>query len=461
MEAIIPALAILGGALAVAVTLPLSDGVRTNLTRAAAAVGWIGVLGGAIGIYTANLAGLGTLVGTAACAGLAVLPMGMRLAAARDVATAVGGVVPLVAGILAIAVGTQIHGTPSGALLLYAGHWGALGAALVSALIAAALSAGDGWSEAPAAQQPVRRTLGLGLGLAIAALCFGAYLIGAMRGGPEGLQWSVPLVSSGGMVTWQIPPSPQLPQGLWLDAVADVSWLAPLLIAAAVVAVATGVATLFDASKRASVAGWLATGVASLAGVAGLLQARGAAKLPDAGVYRDTATSIMSDVQNARALAQQGQFVATDGVHVTLASIAPELGMLVVATLLAALAVVFAYRRAWPGEAQREPGRAIMSLYARDYAYRAVVLGWLSWLLATLIHWNEFGAVGFGSPAEWSAVGALAVMTGVLLAGWSRSRRRVESVGRQLAPGILAAVLVLGIAAAVVFNAPFGLSIAF
>ncbi|WP_246099072.1 hypothetical protein [Persicimonas caeni] len=456
MNLVIPIIAVIGALLALAVLAPLSERVRSYLGRSAVVLGWLGVLGGAIGIYTEQLAGAGVLLGVAASAGLAILPLGMQLAPARNLAWTLGAALPLVLATLGLTVQVDMAGGNSGLFLLHAGHWGALSAALVSLLVAAGLSSSEGW-----AKDASRKTPGMGVGVVLASLTIAAWMIGSLRGGPEGIAWSVPLASEAGGVTWQIPPSAALPQGLWLEAVAELAWMGPLLIAAAVLGVVTGLATRFKAGRRASALGWFVTGAVALSGVAGLLSSRTGASLPDPAPYRETASTVLGGIQGAPMLIQQGSFVSEGGVFVPLGDIAPELGMLVAAALIALLAGVFSLRVHWPGSAGEGAERTAMGLHARDYALRGVVFGWLAWLLVTLIHWNHFGAVGVGSPAEWSAVGFLALATGVLLLSWSRRNGRSDRIIRELAPGVMFGLLLFGIATGVVFDAPFGLSIAF
>lgn len=456
MNLVIPIIAVVGAILALAVLAPLGKRLRANVGRSAVVLGWLGVLGGAVGIYTEQLAGFGTLVGVAACAGLAILPLGMRLGAARDLTFSLGAVIPLALGVLGLTLQVDIAGGNSGLFLLDAGHWGALSAALVCALVAGGLASSEGWTK-----DLERKTPGMSIGLAIGSLLLGAWVIGSMRGGPEGLSWTVPLASDAGDVTWQIPASATLPQGLWLEAVVEISWMNPLLIAGAVLALVTGLATRLEAGRRASALGWFVSAAVSLAGLLGLVTSRTGLSLPDAAPYQETAGGILSGIEGGQVLVQQGSFVSEGATYVPLGSVVPELLMLGAAVLIGAIAGLFSLRKGWPTDAGEEPRRTTMALHGRDYALRAVVFGWLAWLLVTLIHWNHFGAVGVGSPAEWSGVGFLSIATGVLFLGWTKRQGRVESMVRELAPGLIFALLVVGIAIGVVFDAPLGLSIVF
>lgn len=89
-----------------------------------------------------------------------------------------------------------------------------------------------------------------------------------------------------------------------------------------------------------------------------------------------------------------------------------------------------------------------LALHARDFALRAVLLGWFSWLVLILIHWRQIGAISMASPADWTMVGALLLATSTLLIFWSK-----RSVYFEIIFVVYAAVLGLGI----YFGAPFGL----
>jgi hypothetical protein len=456
MNLVIPIVAIVGALLALLSAAPLSARLREQAVRAGVVIGWLGALAGAAGIYVGEISGLAALLGVAACGGLAVLPIGMRLEGARDFSTPIGALIPLVVGLLGVSVQTTIAGGTSAQLLLYAGHWGTLGAALVAALVAAALASSEGWNGSAKSKTP-----GVSVGLALSALAAGAYALGTLRAGPEGVGWTVPLSTSAGPASWQIQPSAELLGGYGVPVVSELGWMGPLLIAVAVISLGTCLASRFGAGRRATALGWLVSAAASLSGVLGILSHRSAPTLPDASAYQSAARDALADVEGAQALVEQGRFVAEGDLFVPLGAVAPELAMLSIACFLGLVAGLFALRRSWPGAAGTEPHMAATRLYARDFSLRAIMLAWLSWLLVTLIHWTHFGAVGVGSSAEWSAAGMIMAATGVVLLGWSRRNSRVDRIVRELVPGVVFALLVAGMTMSLVFDAPFGLSLVF
>ncbi|AWV89210.1 hypothetical protein [Bradymonas sediminis] len=253
----ISALAVLGSLIALVMLNPkkknAAEGDRT-LLRGAVGIGWLGLLGGALLIYLGVFNTLSALMGTAACAGLAALPMTIDLRKSPSYAVALGAVAPLLIGATALVLKIDIVGEPADAMLLYAGQWAAFCAAMSAALIASAFS----WAS--------RSSAGQG-----------------------------------------------------------------------------------DAASEAR-------------------------------------------AQDARRL----------------------------------------------------------GLHARDFALRAVLLGWLSWLVLILIHWRSIGAISMASPADWTFVGALMLATSALLVLWSKRRAYYEAILL-----IYIAILALGIC----FGAPFGLAI--
>ncbi|MFP4597678.1 MAG: hypothetical protein ACLFVJ_05475 [Persicimonas sp.] len=330
MSVAVPILAVVGALLALVAAAPLARERRRRAAQVAVGVGWIGVLAGVAGFYTGAMSGLATLLGTAACGGLAVLPAGIQLDGARDFAVAAGGIIALVVGASGFFADGPASVDVSQASLLYVAHFGALGAALVCALAGCVLFDAANDSDRP---EPGGGTI-----MAVVALVGAAVLVHLLGGGFEG---------------------------------------------------GTSVSDLL-----------------------------------------------------------------------------PELSLLAAAVALALLAGVYRLRlRA--GEAEGEAGhQSVYLLHGRDYALRAVLLSWLVILLGGLVHWNHFGAIGVGSPAEWNAVGAVLGMTGLVLIGWSRhddasDKTKISALIDTLAPAAIFSVLVITVALSVGFHAPFGLSIVF
>ncbi len=330
MSVAVPILAVVGALLALVSASPVAREHRRRAAKVAVGVGWIGVLAGVAGFYAGALSGLATLLGAAACGGLAVLPAGIKLDGARDFAVAAGGIIALVVGASGFLADGAASVDVSQASLLYVAHFGALGAAIVSALAGCVLVDAATDSELPAP--------GGGTIVAVVALVGAGVIVHLLGGGFE----------AGASVREMLPEL-----SLW-----------------------------------------------SAAGLLALL----------AGIYR---------------------------------------------------------LRFRAGKPETEAGRqSVYSLHGRDYALRAVLLTWLVVLLGGLVHWNHFGTIGVGSPAEWNAVGAAVGMTGIVLIGWTRhedesDKTKLGALVDTLAPAAIFSVLVITVAVSIGFHAPFGLSIVF
>lgn len=90
----------------------------------------------------------------------------------------------------------------------------------------------------------------------------------------------------------------------------------------------------------------------------------------------------------------------------------------------------------------------VIGLFGRDFAGLALGVGWIFWLVTNLIHWRQFGALSFGSPADWMLFGTLILATASVLLLGSGRRRRFEPVFL-----LFLSILALGLS----FGAPFGL----
>lgn len=105
----------------------------------------------------------------------------------------------------------------------------------------------------------------------------------------------------------------------------------------------------------------------------------------------------------------------------------------------------------WCSRLRAEPGEgARLRLHARDFALRALLLGWLAWIVLILIRWREIGALSTASPADWTLVGALLLAGSILLIFWNKRRTYYALIF-----ALYAALVALG----VYFGAPFGLAI--
>lgn len=129
-------------------------------------------------------------------------------------------------------------------------------------------------------------------------------------------------------------------------------------------------------------------------------------------------------------------------------------GLFVGALTLAFLAAIFGIGAGWRAPAEDRAADAptpnVLRILARDVALRATILGWLSWVVTMLIHWRQFAAIGMYSPADWTFLATLLLMSSNLLLAGKGGRARFE-------PIFVLLLMMLGLGLA--FGAPFGLLI--
>lgn len=109
--------------------------------------------------------------------------------------------------------------------------------------------------------------------------------------------------------------------------------------------------------------------------------------------------------------------------------------------------------------ADAPPNSKTLRAHARDATLRAVLLLWVGWFAASLVHRRFLGAVGLGSRSEWFAVGTTLLATGILFAGWEVGDDRAARIRSTAAPIAVAVVVVAGLWLSFGFGSPFGLSL--
>ena len=117
----------------------------------------------------------------------------------------------------------------------------------------------------------------------------------------------------------------------------------------------------------------------------------------------------------------------------------------------------------WVGLARREDPDSdrvgIVRAHARDSAGRAVVLAWLAWAIAELVHWRFLGTPAVASRSEWFGLGMTLLATGGLLVGWTLGDDTLERIRSAVATVWVAVVLIAGIWLSFGFGSPFQLTV--
>lgn len=458
MTSVIPIVCVLASIAAIIPVIKRDDKLSSLSVQSANILGWLGVLGGAAGIYTGELSGAAPLMGIAGCSMLAVLPAYLPSVSTRRFTGPAVGCVAAALGVGALigapSVGAQMSiAGQAELLLLYAALFGTVTAAL-SSLIAST-------SLADLALGPdARRTPSVGAALLIVGLTSAVWLLGAARS-TQGLgSWAVPLAVSGESLVWTIPDGASLPRGLTLEATHHVGWVVPLLAVSVAGAAAASWASLAEKSKTIVAGFWAVPGLAAGALAFVLSPGRLTVAAPEAERYVEIATRWLVERGLSEELAERGAFAVDGDAALDAAALLPEYVLLGCIGLLS-LSFVMLSLIPPPSAPEDESDAIAVSMLSRDMTVRAVIVGWLAWLMTVLIHWAHFGYYGVGSPSEVVFLGALVLASSIALLGWSLPRTPPWGRLRPLVSGLMFTALVLAIAGALVFNTPVGLSLSF
>jgi hypothetical protein len=447
---------VLGAMASLVVTFRVDDKLSRLAAQGANILGWIGVLGGAVGIYYGDMSGFESLLGIAGCAMLAVLPANLPSTVTRRFGVPFVGAIAVSLGLGAL-IGGQTGPDPTMApgqselLLLYAGVSGTLAAAvssLVSSTSLADLSLGPDGRPSPS----------VGAALLIVLACVGVWFLGSARSVDGIMSWAVPLAAGGESLVWRIPDGANLPRGLSLQAAQSLSYAVPLLVVSIVAACVAAWLAVAEKSETWVAAAWAVPGVCAgaFAGVVafGLLEV----SAPDASRYADIATNWVLERGLPEQLVELGGYATDGAATVDLASLLPEFILLgtVVALSLVCVVLTLAGTRSVPED---DSDALAVGMFSRDLTIRAMIIGWLAWITTVLVHWAHFGYYGVGSPSEVVFVGSLTLASGIGLLGWSLPRRAPWGRVRALTSALMLAVLVLAFVLSLVFNTPVGLSL--
>jgi hypothetical protein len=418
-----------------------------RVARIVPGVSWLALIAG-FGLQAAGMVSdLRGALGTALFAGLAVVLGGTTQSRCDGLSGAAAVVV--VGSVVALLSAPASEVMAPGHLILVSAAFAAL-TALVAGLVGAASSRA---SDSPA-----------GLALAAGGAVGGGALAGFLRSSLPQSGYSVPLrTSAGDTVFWQLPGVEGLPDGLRLSAVLDIPAMPWVIGAAIALSVVVAFAEIAG-RRREAVVGWVLVG-ACVAGALGVLHvASTEARLPGTQRYEDTARQFLKDAKANEALLERGAFTGGDAdLVIARADMAPEFFGYGLAGLLA---LIVLSRRFGPfarreEETEETDAGALLAseLVQRDTFVRAASFGWLAVFAAGLIHFGYFGVAWLGSASEWSAIGAMLVVTGLLVGTFDRRRTTAAVAARAAAPGLGAAVVFLVLGLAWSFGTPFALSI--
>lgn len=419
---------------------------------------WLGVLGGlalmGAGLLQTPVAAF-SIVGLAAFVGVPAF-YGKTLGA--DKRTDVGGVFWIAAALslAMVAVGWAFTGLKLGASAMdwtvFTAQWSAVMAAVSAAVCAAAIGVRS-------IVRDDKQTLELpafsvALSLAVAAILGGVVLIGNLRAGIPGQGYSLVLSSDLGHVFWTVAGS-AIGEKVKLQATAGVSWANGALGGLAALVVLLGLASVFRTKVKLTdkqlAGGAIVLGLGIWGTLASLLQSAGSAVLPSAKGYLTFSSHLYRAKGLQESIANRAAFVTDGPVNVQWVDLLPEM----VGLGVAGAVCVIAGLRAWLLGANNSEGMK-SAMYSRELSLQAVGFGWLAWIVAQFMRWNLYGTIGQAGAGEWVSLGIMLSVSAMLVFGWRWNGNRADRVLNAVAPGVIAALLILGVAVSYVFGTSFG-----
>ncbi len=415
---------------------------------------WAGVLIGlalmGAGLLQTPLAAF-SIVGLAAFVGVPAF-YGKVLGA--DKRTDVGGVFWMAAALTLamVAVGWAFDGLALRASVVgwtvFTAQWSAVMAAVSASVCAAAIAV---HSRVRVDKQTLEMPVfSVACSWAIAAVLGGVVLIGNLRAGIPGQGYSVALSSDLGHVFWTVAGS-AMGEKVKLQATASVNWANGALGGLAVLAVLLGVVSAFRVKTKITskqIAGAsIVLGLAIWGTLASLLQSAGSAGLPSAKGYLSFSSQVYRSKGLQESIANSAAFVTDGVVNVRWIDLLPEM----VGLGLAGAFCVIAGVRVWVGAVDGANGSKAAG-YARELSMQAVGFGWLAWIVAQFMRWNLYGTIGQAGAGEWVSLGVMLGVSGMLAFGWRWNGNRADRVLNAVAPGVIAALFILGVAVSYVFG---------
>ena len=274
--------------------------------------------------------------------------------------------------------------TPDANLILIAGQWAALGAALVYSALALGAATPRALMMWP-----------------LAAL-LGALWLGASRAStptPEALAYAVRLSSEGEVLRWALPALTPSAPSFAFDVTQRVPG-APLALLVSLGATAAGALLPNLRLRRLSL--WL--GALGALGALGLILWTGFhAALPDPAPYAEHAYALGLERSIPERVLEMGAFTQGVTVSVRWVDVLPDLGLLSAAAAWLAIAASFTPREE---EARSE------ALQIAPWLERLASLLAVAWVLGLIVNWRVHAIYGVGSATEWTLLGAAIVAAG-------------------------------------------------
>ncbi|MFU8804603.1 MAG: hypothetical protein ACNA8W_12390 [Bradymonadaceae bacterium] len=418
-----------------------------GLARVFVALGWLGAFTGVGLVYFEQAGSLGDALAIAALTAVGVLPAMMEAGRRRRLVLSTGSLLPVALGLASLGVVLFAPTTtPGTSWLLLIVQAGVIGVAVSSAISAAALTDGP-WEKK---SRPVH----LGLPLVIVGLSTGLAIIGALRATLAGSLYALPLATEEGPLIWGWAEGSL--QGQRLPVVMTVDWMVTGLIAVALVAIAAAVVASRRPLLKAGAALYGLSGAIALGLLSNVVYLTGQLLNPSPQPYADLARQMLSGEGLPERLVEDGAFLLAGPARVDILGMGPEFLILGLIFLFATMQAVHLLRdRESTAVEEAESTR----IWRRGLMARAIVFGWLAWLVALVFHLEWYGVIGLVGPGEWMILGGMLLSTGLVVMTWEDGKETpFTRVLRRAIPGVLASVWIIGICTAYGYGAFFAVS---
>ncbi len=366
-------------------------------------------------------------LGVAGMVALVALPMNVGVSVRRRALSAAAAV-PLAAITVALMSGGGwfVGGEGNDIAALWTaqlGSWLAMATALVGAGVIAERSLG-------------RRTGGaVTVTVAIVAAMVSVWTLGVRRAAQVGEGMALPLTSESGAAMWAIP-----------EVVAASELQIPVMVSGSAVGwIAAGVAIMamvgLIGSSKVELFGWCGAALAAVSGaiyLTGTGASGAAAASLNASDYEAAGRAWLEARDLPGWLAERGEFQYEGALQLDTAALIPEFFAFVMAGFFAVsmLALVLSGRPRGDEDEELE-SPAVDPFGGRDLFVRAVIFGWMGWVLGLVGTLAHLGTAGVYGPMEWLGMAMVSAALAVLMLGWRREESVVEKIAGALGPAVV------------------------
>lgn len=373
---------------------------------------WLGLVASVLGVYCGVLLGISGALCVCVCAALVALPRSIADPDVRRSSLLFGGGWVLVFACIAVAfAGNTVYEEVEADehLMLFSAMW-----ALMSALMTMLYSA----LGASVWRSGTRSTSSAGVCVAVCASWVALALLGALRSGVPVRHFAIPLMLDGEPLMWMLPE--QFGGSLTLGFEVTRAAVGVFEVLAASVLALIVVVWRTARKEEAHHKIWLWPVGCGLFALALIVYSAMSHVEPKAVSYMEHARVLGGLRRIPEEIVAQGGFATGQHMYVLWIDILPDMALGLLGVVLCASWMRMKPKPKYTKVEEHKSRRLerVGVLYARDLLVRACATMWMAWLLSMLTVWNMHASYGRASAHEWSTVGLLLWMTGLLLVAW-------------------------------------------